>query len=53
MLRTFPDDFEAHLRGECAHPHRAVVPKLTDIVDGRAVFDARQTQKRPDWTYEP
>jgi NADH-quinone oxidoreductase subunit F len=53
MLRTFPDDFEAHLRGECTHPHRAVVPKLTDIVDGRAVFDARQTQKRPDWTYEP
>ena len=53
ILHSFPEDFEAHLRGVCAHPHRAVVPKLLDIVDGRAVFDARQMRKRPDWTYEP
>ena len=53
ILRTFPDDFERHLRGECARPHRASVPKLVDIADGRAVFDARQVRKRPDWTYEP
>jgi hypothetical protein len=33
-------------------PHRASVPKLVDIVDGRAVFDAGHARKRPDWTYE-
>jgi hypothetical protein len=52
MLRTFPEDFEAHLRGECTRPHRAVLPKLLDIIDGHAVIDARQARKRPDWTYE-
>jgi NADH-quinone oxidoreductase subunit F len=53
MLRTFPEDFEAHLRGECTRPHRAVVPKLLDLADGHAVIDARQARKRPDWTYDP
>ena len=52
ILSSFPDDFETHLQGACTRPHRAVVPKLLDIVDGRAVFDARQMRKRPDWTYE-
>jgi NADH-quinone oxidoreductase subunit F len=52
ILRTFPDDFEMHLRGECTHPHRAIVPKLVDIADGQARFDDRQMRKRPDWTYE-
>jgi NADH:ubiquinone oxidoreductase subunit F (NADH-binding) len=51
ILRAFPDDFERHLEGECTRPHRADVPKLVDLVDGRAVFDARQMRKRPDWTY--
>jgi NADH-quinone oxidoreductase subunit F len=53
ILRSFPEDFEAHLQGECTRPHRAIVPKLVDIVEGRAVFDAQQMRKRPDWTYEP
>jgi NADH-quinone oxidoreductase subunit F len=52
VLRAFPDDFAAHLRGACERPHRAVVPKIQDIVDGHAVYDARQSKKRPDWTYE-
>jgi hypothetical protein len=52
ILRTFPDDFDAHLQGHCTHEHRAVVPKLVDIIDGRAVLDERQARKRPDWTYE-
>ncbi|MCZ7536535.1 MAG: hypothetical protein M5T61_11940 [Acidimicrobiia bacterium] len=51
ILRSFPEDFEAHLRGRCTRQHRAVVPKLVDILDGRAVFDAQQMRKRPDWTY--
>jgi hypothetical protein len=53
ILRAFPEDFEAHLEGNCAHQHRATVPKLLDIVAGVAVFDERQMRKRPDWTYEP
>ncbi len=52
ILRTFPGDFDAHLQGDCTHEHRAVVAKLVDIVDGRAVLDERQARKRPDWTYE-
>jgi NADH-quinone oxidoreductase subunit F len=52
ILRAFPDDFAIHLEGECTRPHRAIVPKLVDIADGRAVFDDRQMRKRPDWTYE-
>ena len=53
ILRTFPADFDAHLQGTCTHEHRAVVPKLVDIVDGHAVIDEQQARKRPDWTYEP
>ncbi|MDQ1532542.1 MAG: hypothetical protein QOF28_303 [Actinomycetota bacterium] len=52
ILRAFPDDFELHLRGECTRPHRAIVPKLVDIVDDQAVFDEKQMRKRPDWTYD-
>jgi len=51
ILRTFPEDFELHLRGQCPRPHRAVVPKLVDIVDGQAVHDTAQMRKQPDWTY--
>ncbi len=50
LLRRFPEDFVAHLEG--APPTPIVpVPKLTDIADGVAVYDARQELKRPDWTY--
>jgi NADH-quinone oxidoreductase subunit F len=52
ILRAFPGDFETHLRGPCTRPHRAIVPKLVDIADGRALFDEEQMRKRPDWTYE-
>ncbi len=48
-----PEDFETHLQGECTHQHRAIVPKLVDIVNGVPAFDERQMHKRPDWTYEP
>jgi NADH-quinone oxidoreductase subunit F len=52
ILRTFPDDFDNHMAGKCTRPHRAIVPKLVDITDEQAVFDAKQMRKRPDWTYE-
>ena len=51
VLRLFPDDFEAHLRGTCGRAHRAILPKIEDIVDGRSTYDLRQARKRSDWTY--
>jgi hypothetical protein len=29
------------------------MPKLVDLVDGRATYDESFWRKRPDWTYEP
>jgi len=52
VLETFPEDFADHLGGVCSLPPRThLVPKVDDIVDGVAVYDARQARKRPDWTY--
>lgn len=50
LLRAFPEDFVAHLEGGDPAP-RLPVPKLVDLADGVAVYDDRQTKKRPDWTY--
>ena len=51
LLREFPEDFVAHLeRGTVADP--IPTPKLVDLADGVATYDARQDSKRPDWTYE-
>ena len=51
ILRTFPEEFAAHLEG--APPALEVpVPKLVDVHDGVAVYDERQSHKRPDWTYD-
>jgi NADH-quinone oxidoreductase subunit F len=51
ILRTFPEEFAAHLEG--APPALDVpVPKLVDVHDGVAVYDERQSHKRPDWTYD-
>jgi len=52
VLRAYPDDFAAHLEGDCgAHRADLVVPKLVDLEGGRAVYDERQARKQPDWTY--
>ena len=29
------------------------MPKLVDLVEGRASYDESYRRKRPDWTYEP
>jgi NADH-quinone oxidoreductase subunit F len=51
LLRSFPEDFVAHLEGATS-TEVPVVPKLLDILpDGTAVYDDRQDRKRPDWTY--
>ena len=51
LLRTFPEDFVAELE----HPadlDRLPVPKIVDIHDGVATYDADVMRKLPDWTYE-
>ncbi len=51
LLRAFPEDFVAHLeQGTVVAP--VATPKLVDLADGVATYDARQDLKRPDWTYE-
>ena len=53
ILRSYPDDFSAHLEGRVMAPRPYPFPKIVDITeDGEAVYDERQTRKRPDWTYE-
>jgi NADH-quinone oxidoreductase subunit F len=53
VLQTYPDEVAAHLETGCPSPGRKIlVPKLEDIVDGKAVYDERQDRKRPDWTFD-
>jgi len=52
LLRSFPEEFAAHLEGAtCPRPGSVVVPLLVDINDGGAVYDEHRMFKRPDWTY--
>jgi NADH:ubiquinone oxidoreductase subunit F (NADH-binding) len=53
ILRSFPDEFAAHLEGYCPRPRSdLVVPIIKDLVGGAATYDTRHQGKRPDWTYE-
>ena len=53
LLRAFPEEFAAHLEGDCPRPRSdLVVPLIVDLADGVVVYDERQKRKRPDWTYE-
>lgn len=53
ILAAFPDDFEAHLRGDCDLRHDDVLPKMTDYRPGRGFsYDQSYLRKQPDWTYE-
>jgi NADH:ubiquinone oxidoreductase subunit F (NADH-binding) len=51
LLRTFPEDFVAHLEGRCPAPRAIPIAKIVDIADGHVTYDERQAKKRPDWTY--
>lgn len=46
ILNRYADSFTAHAPSE-----PVVLPKLVDLVDGRFVFDERQSLKQPDWSY--
>ena len=53
ILRAFPEEFAAHLEGDCPRPRSdLVVPLIVDLADGVVTYDERQSRKRPDWTYE-
>ncbi|MGH9223260.1 MAG: NADH-ubiquinone oxidoreductase-F iron-sulfur binding region domain-containing protein, partial [Acidimicrobiales bacterium] len=52
ILRAFPEEFAAHVEGDCPrHRPDVLVPKIVDLRDGEVVYDEKQARKRPDWTY--
>jgi NADH:ubiquinone oxidoreductase subunit F (NADH-binding) len=52
ILRSFPEEFAAHLEGDCPRPRAdMIVPLIKDLEGGRVVYDERHRRKRPDWTY--
>ncbi|MEO6123793.1 MAG: NADH-ubiquinone oxidoreductase-F iron-sulfur binding region domain-containing protein [Ilumatobacteraceae bacterium] len=54
ILRSFPEEFADHIElHRCPQPRQMPIPKLVDLVGGRAVYDETFWRKRPDWTYEP
>jgi len=53
ILRAFPEEFAAHLEGNCPNPRTDLIaPKIVDLVDGVVTYDERHRRKLPDWTYE-
>jgi len=53
ILRAFPDEFAAHLEGNCPNPRTDLIaPKIVDLAGGVVTYDERHRRKRPDWTYE-
>jgi len=53
ILRAFPEEFAAHLDGNCPNPRTDLIaPKIVDLADGTVTYDERHPRKRPDWTYE-
>ncbi len=52
LLRAFPEDFTAEA-GDRVPLEVLPTPKIVDIRDGVARYDANQDRKQPDWTYTP
>jgi NADH:ubiquinone oxidoreductase subunit F (NADH-binding) len=52
LLREFPEDFTLDA-GPAPPLEVLAVPKIVDISDGVALYDAAQLRKQPDWTYAP
>jgi NADH-quinone oxidoreductase subunit F len=54
IMQAFPEEFIEHVElGRCPRPRRLPIPKLVNLSDGKAIYDATFWRKRPDWTYEP
>jgi NADH-quinone oxidoreductase subunit F len=53
ILRAFPEEFAAHLEGDCPNPRTDLIaPKILNLDGGEVTYDYRHLRKRPDWTYE-
>ena len=53
ILRAFPEEFAAHLDGNCPNPRTDLIaPKIVDLGDGVVTYDEHHRRKLPDWTYE-
>ena len=53
VLRAFPEEFAAHLEGNCPNPRTDLIaPKIVDLAGGVVTYDTHHLRKRPDWTYE-
>ncbi len=52
ILAAFPEEFAAHLEGDCPTPRSdLVVPKIVELGDGQVTYDVAHLRKRPDWAY--
>ncbi len=52
ILRSFPEEFVAHLEGSgCPRPRELPFPKIVDLGGGSAAYDRGYYLKQPDWTY--
>ena len=53
ILRAFPEEFAAHLEGNCPTPRNDLIaPKIVELADGVVTYDERHRKKLPDWTYD-
>jgi len=54
ILGAFPEEVVEHIEsGACPRPRPLPFPKLVDLHDGEAVYDASIYRKQADWTYAP
>ena len=51
LLQAFPEDVAAALDGVPPPRRDLALPKVVDLVDGKAIYDENQSRKQPDWTY--
>lgn len=51
LLQLFPDEVRAHLDGRRPAAGTVLVAPIADLDGDRAVLDASQGDKQPDWTY--
>jgi NADH:ubiquinone oxidoreductase subunit F (NADH-binding) len=52
ILELFGDEVRQHQDRSGAASTPTLIAEIQELADGRAVLDARQGQKQPDWTYD-
>ncbi|HEX2048154.1 MAG TPA: NADH-ubiquinone oxidoreductase-F iron-sulfur binding region domain-containing protein [Acidimicrobiales bacterium] len=53
ILRAFPEEFAAHIEGNCPSPRSDLIaPVIVELEDGAVTYDEHHRRKLPDWTYE-